>query len=222
MIAAINTSFEKPAFAIAEHGRLLAAAWAPGWPTDLTNLVASAFSEAGRATDSALEGVVVATGPGRFGSLRGGIAFAKGLALARRAPLLGAPTALAVAEAAGVGDAAVVLPAGRGRWYVATPDEADTIRLVDADELETVLPADGPVAGPLEAALAASLEERGRRVWRVDGEDVLGALVRMAQQRLEERRGPARLGAQPVYAAPATRARRWAAGGVGVSGRTDG
>ena len=93
---------------------------------------------------------------------------------------------------------------------------------MDADELARTLPDDGPVAGPLDAALARSLSDRGRQVLPVNGEEVLGALVRLAQQRIEEGRGPARLGAQPVYAAPATRARRWTGAGVGIAGRSDG
>ena len=212
MIAALNTSFEAPAFAIGEQGRLLAVASAAGWPTDLTALVHRAFREAGVATEVELEGVIVATGPGRFGSLRGGIAFAKGLALARQAPLVGAPTAAAVVEAVGVQDAAVVSPAGRGRWYVAPSVESETIHLVDADEVAQAVPADVPVAGPLDADMAEALEEGGREVWRVDGEAVLAALLRLAERRLNEDRGSATLGAQPVYAAPATRARPWVRG----------
>lgn len=197
----------------------MTAAFAPGWPADLTELAVRVLSKGGRA---ALDGVVVATGPGRFGSLRGGIAFAKGLALARQATLLGVPTALAVAEAAGRPDATVVLPAGRGRWYVVTPTEDAEIHLVDADALAQTAPDDGPVAGPLDAVLAQSLSDSGRQVLPVDGEEVLAALVRLAQQRIEEGRGPARVGAQPVYAAPATRAKRWTGAGVGIAGRTDG
>ena len=121
MIAALNTSFEAPALGVGSDGELLAAVCAPGWPADLADLVSRAIREAGLAADVELTGVVVATGPGRFGSLRGGIAFAKGLALARRIPLLGVPTAAVVAEAARAGDAVVVSPAGRGRWYVAAP-----------------------------------------------------------------------------------------------------
>ena len=219
MIVALNTSFDTPAVAVGQHGRLLTAAFAPGWPADLTELAVRVLSKGGRA---ALDGVVVATGPGRFGSLRGGIAFAKGLALARQATLLGVPTALAVAEAAGRPDATVVLPAGRGRWYVVTPTEDAEIHLVDADALAQTAPDDGPVAGPLDAVLAQSLSDSGRQVLPVDGEEVLAALVRLAQQRIEEGRGPARVGAQPVYAAPATRAKRWTGAGVGIAGRTDG
>ena len=213
MIAALNTSFEAPALGIGVDGELLAVACAAGWPADLADLVTRAFSEAGLSPDAALEGVVVATGPGRFGSLRGGIAFAKGLALARRAPLLGVPTAAVVVEAAGAGDAVVVSPAGRGRWYVTAPAEADRIQLMDADEVvQAEIQADVPVAGPMDADFAEALAKGGRQVWRVDGEAALEALVRLAERRLREGRGPASVGAQPVYAAPATRARPWVRG----------
>lgn len=222
MIGALNTSFEAPALGIGNDGELLAVASAPGWPTDLADLVTRAFREAGLAPDVALAGVVVATGPGRFGSLRGGIAFAKGLALARRVPLLGVPTAAAVAAAAGASDASVVSPTGRGRWYVATTVDADKIQLVDADDVAQVVPGDVPVAGPLDAGLVRALEAGGRQVRRVDGEDLLRALLRLASRQLDEGQGPATLGARPVYAAPATRARQWADGRVAGSGRFDG
>ncbi|MDE2897598.1 MAG: tRNA (adenosine(37)-N6)-threonylcarbamoyltransferase complex dimerization subunit type 1 TsaB [Chloroflexota bacterium] len=212
MIAALNTSFEAPALGVGRDGELLAAVYAPGWPADLADLVTRAISEAGLAPDVELAGVVVATGPGRFGSLRGGIAFAKGLALARRIPLLGVPTAAAVAEAAGADDASVVSPAGRGRWYVTAPSEADRIQLVDAGEVVQAVYPGMPVAGPVDANLAAALADGGRQVWPVDGQAALEALVRLADRRLREGCGPASLGAQPVYAAPATRARPWVRG----------
>ncbi len=71
----------------------------------------------------------VALGPGSFTGLRIGLAFAKGLALARNIPLIGIPTfdILAVAQHPAFGELeagfrlAVVLQAGRGRlavgWY---------------------------------------------------------------------------------------------------------
>ena len=212
MIAALHTSFEQAAFAVGEGGRLVAWAYAPGWPADLTELVAGVLGDAGLATDARFDGVVAATGPGRFGAVRGGIAFAKGLALAREAALVGVPTAAAVGEAAGSDDATVVLPAGRGRWYVTGRNEDGEIGLVDAAELTVAVPSGAPVAGPLDGEIADALEESGRQVRRVDGEAVLGALVRLAERRLTEGCGPATLGAQPVYAAPATRARPWVRG----------
>ena len=212
MIAALNTSFEAPAFGVGVDGELLAAACAAGWPADLADLVTRAFREAGLAADAALEGVVVATGPGRFGSLRGGIAFAKGLALARRVPLLGVPTAAVVVEAAEAGEAVVVSPAGRGRWYVTAPGEADRIPLMDAEEVVRAVQAYVLVAGPVGADFAEALAESGRQVRQVDRTAALEALVRLAERRLREGQGPASLGAQPVYAGPATRARPWVRG----------
>ena len=212
MIAVLHTSFEQPAFAVGDGGRLLGWACAPRWPADLTELVAGVLGDVGLSADDGFDGVVAATGPGRFGAVRGGIAFAKGLALARGAPLVGVPTAVAVAKAAGDSDASIVLPAGRGRWYVTTRDLGGAIGLLDADELTMAVPADVPVAGPLDSDIADALEESGRQVRRVDVEAVLVALVRLAERRLREGRGPASMGAQPVYAAPATRAKPWVRG----------
>ena len=150
MIAALHTSFEQPAFGVADGGRLVAWGCAPRWPADLTELVARVLGDVGLSADAGFDGVAAATGPGRFGAVRGGIAFAKGLALAREATLVGVPTAAAVAEAAGASDASIVLPAGRGRWYVTTPDPDGEIDLLDADELTVAVPggcAGGGAAG---------------------------------------------------------------------------
>ncbi|MFZ5819974.1 MAG: tRNA (adenosine(37)-N6)-threonylcarbamoyltransferase complex dimerization subunit type 1 TsaB [Chloroflexota bacterium] len=70
-----------------------------------------------------LKALGVAIGPGSFTSLRVGLAFVKGLALARRLPVFGVPTLDVVAAAQEVRDLplAAVLQAGRGRlalaWY---------------------------------------------------------------------------------------------------------
>ncbi len=70
-----------------------------------------------------LQALGVAIGPGSFTSLRVGLAFVKGLALARRLPIVGIPTldVLAAAQPASRLPMAAVLQAGRGRvaagWY---------------------------------------------------------------------------------------------------------
>jgi len=67
----------------------------------------------------------VALGPGSFTSLRVGLAFVKGLSLARHIPVIGVPTLDVVAAAQAIRDLplAAVLQAGRGRlalvWYEA-------------------------------------------------------------------------------------------------------
>lgn len=77
-------------------------------------------------TMEAVSALGVAIGPGSFTRLRVGLAFAKGLALARRLPLIGIPTLDVVAAARPLADLplAATLQAGRGRlavgWYKAT------------------------------------------------------------------------------------------------------
>jgi tRNA threonylcarbamoyladenosine biosynthesis protein TsaB len=64
----------------------------------------------------------IALGPGSFTSLRVGLSFVKGLALARHLPIVGVPTLDIVAAAQDVHDSmplAAVLQAGRGRLALA-------------------------------------------------------------------------------------------------------
>ncbi len=71
----------------------------------------------------AIEALAIALGPGSFTSLRVGLAFVKGLALARRVPLIGIRTLdmLAAAQPVSAPDLGLVavLQAGRGRLAVA-------------------------------------------------------------------------------------------------------
>jgi tRNA threonylcarbamoyladenosine biosynthesis protein TsaB len=91
---------------------------------ELAPAVADLFARSGLKID-AVQALGIALGPGSFTSLRVGLAFVKGLALARHLPLIGIPTLDVVAAAQGVRDLplAAVLQAGRGRlalgWYEA-------------------------------------------------------------------------------------------------------
>ncbi len=77
-------------------------------------------------TMDSVKALGVAIGPGSFTSLRVGLAFVKGLTLARHLPLIGIPTLDIVAASVPLSDRklAAVLQAGRGRlavgWYKTT------------------------------------------------------------------------------------------------------
>ena len=107
----------------------------------------------------------VAIGPGSFTSLRVGLAFAKGLALARKLPLIGVPTLDAVAAAIPVQSIPLVavLQAGRGRiaagWYQAGESRWQAqgpVRTTSADDLAESIQHPTLVVGEL------NIEERQR------------------------------------------------------------
>ncbi len=90
-----------------------------------------------------IQALGVALGPGSFTSLRVGLSFVKGLALARRLPVIGLPTLdiLAAAQPVSKVPLAAVLQAGRSRiavgWYKSTKGEwkaegAPEVTTVDA------------------------------------------------------------------------------------------
>lgn len=119
----------------------------------------------------ALSALGVAIGPGSFTSLRVGLAFVKGISLARRLPVIGIPTLNAVAASVPVQPIplAAVLQAGRGRiavsWYKASESgwQAEgSIRTMSADELAESIHHPTLVVGELGA------EERQRlaRKWK--------------------------------------------------------
>lgn len=131
---------------------------------ELAPAVAALLARTGtRATD--LEVLGVALGPGSFTSLRVGLAFVKGLALARGLPVAGIPTLDIVAAAQPVQEVplAAVLQAGRGRlavgWYAPGEDgwqAQGAPELTTADELAERITRPTLVCGELTA------EERGR------------------------------------------------------------
>ena len=93
----------------------------------LAPALASLLEWVGVTMDS-IKAVGVAIGPGSFTSLRVGLAFVKGLTLARHLPLIGIPTLDIIAAAVPLSDRklAAVLQAGRGRlavgWYKPTEE----------------------------------------------------------------------------------------------------
>lgn len=107
-----------------------------------------------------IQSLGIALGPGSFTSLRVGLAFVKGLALARHYPLIGIPTLDVLAASVDVSELplVVVLQAGRGRlavgWYEAAENgwqAKGPASVATADELAEKLNSPTIVCGELSA-----------------------------------------------------------------------
>lgn len=126
---------------------------------ELAPAVADLLSRSGLKID-AIQALGVALGPGSFTSLRVGLAFIKGLALARHVPIIGIPTLDIVAAAQEVNGLplAAVLQAGRGRlalaWYEAGEsgwESKGSAVVTTADELAESINKPTIVCGELTA-----------------------------------------------------------------------
>lgn len=131
MLLAIDTSTAQTGLALYDGVRVIAElAWTSrlNHTRELAPALSGLLERVGAKVDS-LQVLGVAIGPGSFTSLRVGLAFAKGLALARHLPLVGVPTLDVIAAAVPVSPEqrlAAVLQAGRGRlalvWYKPSED----------------------------------------------------------------------------------------------------
>lgn len=96
-----------------------------------------------------LDRIAVTTGPGSFTGLRIGLSAARGLGLARKIPVLGIPSLLAVSLAAAHGPVAVLVDARRDEAYLelfAAPGEVgDGPRLVPMADARAGIPAGAQV-----------------------------------------------------------------------------
>ena len=126
---------------------------------ELAPAVADLLTRSGLKID-AIKALGIALGPGSFTSLRVGLAFVKGLALARHLPVMAVPTLDIVAAAQVVRDLplAAVLQAGRGRLalgcYKAVDEawQADgELQVTTADELAESIRKPTIVCGELTA-----------------------------------------------------------------------
>lgn len=125
MLLALDTATRFASFAL-HDGRALRyeMTWDAGrqHTTQLMPRVVTALEDLGVGVE-ALTAVAVALGPGSFTGLRVGLGIAKGLAIARRIPIVGVPTLdiLAAAQGRDRRPLLVVLQAGRGHlcaaWY---------------------------------------------------------------------------------------------------------
>ena len=128
MLLAVDTSTTQLGLALYDGAQVIAEyAWRSGHrhTVELAPATAELLARCGLAMD-AVQALGVALGPGSFTSLRVGLAFVKGLAIARHIPLVGIPTLDILAHAQPVSKLplAVAIQAGRGRfalgWYKAS------------------------------------------------------------------------------------------------------
>jgi tRNA threonylcarbamoyladenosine biosynthesis protein TsaB len=172
---AIDTATDQASVAVAGDTVLAELAWQSGrnHTSELTAAVADVLSRSGTPV-GALEGVAVAIGPGSYTGLRVGLSLAKGLALVGGIPVIGVPTAHALAAALSPPVAErsrplhVMLRAGRGRHAIATygptPDDWPPAESVRSWPLAEWLAANRPpglVAGELTAEEAAAVRSAG-------------------------------------------------------------
>jgi tRNA threonylcarbamoyladenosine biosynthesis protein TsaB len=125
MLLAVDTSTAQLGLAFYDGAQLLAESlWVSRarHTVELAPALNELFERTGLPMDE-IRALGVALGPGSFTSLRVGLAFVKGLALARNLPLIGIPTLDVVAASQPVGrlPLAALVPAGRSRlavgWY---------------------------------------------------------------------------------------------------------
>lgn len=209
MIIAINTSFQTTTVGVGGPNGLLGMSESE-WPAALEVLLGQALGQADKqyGLHGDVEAVVVATGPGRFAALRGGVAFAKGFSFARGIPVIGVTSVNVVLGAIRRSDCVVVLPAGRKRWYVAEPDGFDA-RLVTTDMLRTMLKKDHLVAALDDSRLPETVENLLGQCLSISGVMALESMIDFAFGRLIDNSGPASFGAEPIYVQPPTAAAPW-------------
>ena len=137
---------------------------------ELAPAVADLLTRSGLKMD-VIQALAIAKGPGSFTSLRVGLAFVKGLALARHLPVVGVPTLDVVAAAQVVRNLplAAVLQAGRGRLALGRYKAVDeTWQAVGEPQVTTV----------------NALAEKIRKPTIVCGELTAGERQRLARKRV--------------------------------------
>ena len=120
MLLAVDTSTTQMGLALFDGAQVISEyAWRSGQrhTVELAPAVADLLARCGLTINN-VSALGVALGPGSFTSLRVGLAFVKGLALARHIPLIGIPTLNILAHAQLVTKLplAIAIQAGRGRF----------------------------------------------------------------------------------------------------------
>jgi tRNA threonylcarbamoyladenosine biosynthesis protein TsaB len=177
---------------------------------ELAPALEALLSRCGKTIDE-VKALGVATGPGSFTSLRVGLAFAKGLALARAIPLVGIPTLDIVAACVPLADRklAAVLQAGRGRlalaWY--KPGEngwqaQGPASVTTAEELEQKIRKPVIICGELSAEDRHRLARKYKNITLASPAQCVrrpGVLAEIAWQRWQAGEVDSAVSLAPIY-----------------------
>ena len=213
MLLAIDTSTSEVGLALYDGAQVLGEfAWQGG--AHHTQVLAPALSEllarVGVKIDT-ITALGVALGPGSFTSLRVGLAFVKGLVLARHLPLIGIPTLDVVAAPIPFSDRklAAVVSAGRGRlavgWYRPVENswyaEGPAI-VMTAEELEKKIHKPTIVCGELSAHDRQQLARRFKNVTLASPAQCMrrpGVLAELAWQKWRAGKTDTAASLAPIY-----------------------
>jgi len=171
MLLAVDTSTAQVGLALHDGNQILGEmTWSTRQhhTTELAPALAGLLARSGTSMDI-VSALGVAIGPGSFTSLRVGLAFVKGLALARSLPVIGIPTldVIAAAQPLSENPLAVVIQAGRGRialgwykclskaWQAQGPARSSTV-----DELIDEIKSPTMVAGELTSEQRQELDRK--------------------------------------------------------------
>ncbi|MBK6424248.1 MAG: tRNA (adenosine(37)-N6)-threonylcarbamoyltransferase complex dimerization subunit type 1 TsaB [Gemmatimonadetes bacterium] len=166
MWLAIDTATDRASIALGGPGLVAARAEVVGarrHAAELLPAIERCLAEAGLGY-GALEGIVLADGPGSFTGLRVGAAVAKALVRARRMPLWVTPSLLVCAAARGTVDGVVlaVSNALRGDLFAAayrvSPSGVETIlapAVLRPDAIHALVPAPVAIVGPAASTLGS-------------------------------------------------------------------
>ncbi len=178
MLLAVDTSTSQVGLAVCDGARVQAEAI---WYSRQhhTVEVAPALSELLKRcgiTMPDIQALGVAIGPGSFTALRVGLALVKGIALARKLPIVGVPTldVLAAGNPPSRNRLAAVLQAGRGRialgWYRAASTTRER-KLATGNAGTPGWKSQGPVQVTTVQALADAIDEPTIIVGELSGDD---------------------------------------------------
>ena len=163
MLLAVDTSNEQMGLALLDGAQVIGEyAWRSSQrhTVELAPAVSDLLARCGLKIEH-VTALGVALGPGSFTSLRVGLAFVKGLAMARGIPFIGIPTLDILAHAQPVSDLplAVAIQAGRGRfalgWYQRLGDQwqiQGEARIVSVEALKEEVKSPSVICGEFTAA----------------------------------------------------------------------